>query len=333
MPSATEASAKPGDGERGDEFLNTAFIYDPIFLNHDTGKRHPECGHRVSDANNVISGQPWFSNLHRLEATKAEVQWIGAVHDERYIDRVKQACAQQQRHVDSPDVSICQASYDVALHAAGSVLEIADQIMAGHVDNGFAMIRPPGHHAEADAAMGFCLFNSIAIAARYLQKKYHLERILILDWDVHHGNGTQHIFEQDPSVFYISLHQFPHYPGTGALSDTGIGKGAGATLNCPMSAGLGDAHYAQAFKEIILPRAKNFAPDAVLISAGFDAHFADPLGDINLNSQSYVWMTQMMMELADQCCAGRLISVLEGGYDLDALAESITQHVKTISQS
>ena len=313
--------------------MQTAFVHDSIFLRHDTGRRHPENAQRVSDAHNALAKQPWFGNLHHLTATKADLQWIGAVHEARHIEHVKQACERQQRHVDSPDVTICQASYDVALNAVGSVLEIADQIMDGNVDNGFAMVRPPGHHAEADSAMGFCLFNNIAITAKYLQRKYHLERILIVDWDVHHGNGTQHIFAADDSVFYISLHQFPHYPGTGALSETGMGKGAGATLNCPMSAGLGDADYRQAFKEIIIPRAKQFAPDAVLISAGFDAHFADPLGDIKLNSQSYVWMTQMMMELADQYCAGRLISVLEGGYDLSALAESITQHVKTLSQS
>ncbi len=313
--------------------MNTAFIYDPIFLQHETGRRHPECGQRISDSHHVLGRQSWFSNLHHLKTTKADLQWISRVHDERYIERVKQACVLQQRHIDSPDVTISKASYEVALNAVGGVLEIAEQVVAGNVDNGFAMVRPPGHHAEVDTAMGFCLFNSIAITARYLQKKHHLERILILDWDVHHGNGTQHIFEQDRSVLYISLHQFPHYPGTGALSETGIGEGLGATLNCPMSAGLGDADYAQVFKQIVLPKARNFAPDAVLISAGFDAHFADPLGDINLSSESYVWMTQMMMELADRYCAGRLISVLEGGYDFNALAESITQHVKTLSQS
>lgn len=313
--------------------MQTAFIYDPIFLKHDTGLGHPESSQRLSTAYNVLSEQSWFSSLQCLETARADLSWINAVHDERYVERVKQACDLEQRKIDSPDVSICKASYDVALNAVGSVLAIADEVVANKVDNGFAMVRPPGHHAEVDVAMGFCLFNSIAITARYLQQKYGLERIVILDWDVHHGNGTQHIFEQDSSVFYISLHQFPHYPGTGALAETGIGAGQGTTLNCPMSAGLGDPHYVQAFKEIILPKMKNFAPDAVLISAGFDAHKADPLGEINLETQSYVWMTQMMMELADQCCEGRLISVLEGGYDLSALAESVTQHVKTLSQS
>ncbi len=313
--------------------MKTAFVYDPVFLRHDTGQGHPERSQRLSAAYDLLRTQSWFSELLRLEPVKADLQWVGAIHDQRYIDRVRQACELEHRHIDSPDVSISRASYEVALNAAGSVLEITDQVMAGKADNGFAMIRPPGHHAETDIAMGFCLFNSIAITARYLQMKYDLERILILDWDVHHGNGTQHIFEHDPSVFYISLHQFPHYPGTGALSETGLGDGVGATLNCPMSPGLGDEHYRQAFKETILPRAGKFAPDAVLISAGFDAHYADPLGSINLDSQSYEWMTQVMMELADQHCDGRVISVLEGGYDLSALAESVTQHVNVLSQS
>ncbi len=313
--------------------MNTAFIYDPIFLNHDTGTGHPERSQRLTAAYDLISSQAWFNSLHKLNPKKAELDWVREIHDSAYIDRVAQACEQGSRHLDTPDVSICRASYDVALNAVGGVLAVADEVMANKVDNGFAMIRPPGHHAEVNLAMGFCLFNSIAIAARYLQKKYGLERIVILDWDVHHGNGTQHIFEQDSSVFYISVHQFPHYPGTGALAEIGIDEGQGATLNCPMSPGLGDEHYRQAFKEIIQPRAKMFAPDAVLISAGFDAHKADPLGEINLETQSYVWMTQMMMELADQCCEGRLISVLEGGYDLSALAESVTQHVKALSQS
>ncbi len=313
--------------------LRTAYIYDPLFLSHHTGPRHPECSERLTSAHAMLSRQEWFDSLHQYPTRKASPDTVQLIHDPGYIDRVQRACESGVRHIDTPDVSVSTASCEVALNATGSVLEIADQVMAGNVDNGFAMVRPPGHHAEVAEAMGFCLFNSVAVAARYLQSKYGLERILILDWDVHHGNGTQHIFEQDSSVFYISLHQFPHYPGTGSLSETGIGEGEGATLNCPMSPGLGDRQYREAFEDIILPRAKAFCPDAVLISAGFDAHRADPLGAINLNNGSYVWMTRMMMELADQCCAGRLISVLEGGYDLTALSESVTEHVRVLSQS
>ena len=199
------------------------------------------------------------------------------------------------------------------------------------LNNGFALIRPPGHHAERDVALGFCLFNNIVIAACYLQQEYGLEKIVILDWDVHHGNGTQHSFESDPSIFYISLHQYPHYPGTGAYSETGIGDGSGTTLNCPMPAGSDDSHYEQAFREKILPAVNDYGPDAILISAGFDAHQADPLGGINLSTAFYGWMTERMLETADQHANGRLISVLEGGYALDALAASVSGHLQSLA--
>ena len=311
----------------------TAFIYDPLFLNHNTGSRHPERSERLVSAHDLISAQSWFDALTHLKPKPADLSALKMIHDPGYIARVEQACGAGERRIDSPDVTISTDSYQVALNATGSVLELVDQLMAGNIDNGFAMVRPPGHHAETAEAMGFCLFNSIAVAARYLQSKYGLERILILDWDVHHGNGTQHTFEQDPTVFYMSLHQYPHYPGTGALSETGMGKGEGTTLNCPMSPGLGDEHYRSAFEEIIIPKARAFSPDAILLSAGFDAHRADPLSEINLQNESYAWMTQKMMDLADECCHGRLLSVLEGGYDFTALAESVTEHVRVLSQN
>ena len=313
--------------------LRTAYIYDPLFLNHDTGSRHPERSERLVSAHGHLSQQEWFNDLYQLKPAPADLQWVRTVHDPGYVERIERECLAGERHIDTPDVTVCTSSYEVALTATGSLLEITDQVMSGNVDNGFAMVRPPGHHAETSEAMGFCLFNSVAVAARYLQQKHELEKILILDWDVHHGNGTQHTFEHDPTVFYISLHQFPHYPGTGRASETGIGAGEGATLNCPMSPGAGDDQYREAFEQIILPRARAFNPDAILLSAGFDAHHADPLGQVNLVNDSYVWMTRQMMELADACCQGRLISVLEGGYDLDALAESVAAHVRVLSQS
>ena len=224
-----------------------------------------------------------------------------------------------------------QASFEIALLAAGGVLALADAVIQGKANNGFALVRPPGHHAERDVALGFCLFNNIAIAARYLQQEYGLEKIVILDWDVHHGNGTQHSFESDPSIFYISLHQYPHYPGTGAYSETGIGDGSGTTLNCPMPAGSDDSHYEQAFREKILPAVNSYSPDVILISAGFDAHQADPLGSINLSTAFYAWMTERMLETADQHANGRLISVLEGGYALDALAASVSGHLQSLA--
>lgn len=193
--------------------MQTAFVYDPLFLNHDTGQSHPERSQRLTAAHDLLGAQSWFGDLIRIKPEKASLDWVRLIHDSRYVDRVEQACSQGQRHIDSPDVSISPESCDVALNAAGSVIKIADQVVTGKVDNGFALVRPPGHHAEADVAMGFCLFNSIAIAARYLQKKHGLERILILDWDVHHGNGTQHIFEQDPSVFLYQPAPVSALPG------------------------------------------------------------------------------------------------------------------------
>ena len=208
---------------------------------------------------------------------------------------------------------------------------MADKVINNDIDNGLALIRPPGHHAEQDQALGFCLFNNVAILAKYLQKQYQLDKILILDWDVHHGNGSQHTFEADPSVLYISTHQYPFYPGTGAYSETGIHKGAGTTLNCPMPAGANDSDYVLAFKDKILPKIDEFRPEAIIISAGFDAHKDDPLGQINLSAEFYAWMTERIMEKAEQYSDKRIISVLEGGYNLDMLPICIEKHLSTLN--
>ena len=313
--------------------MQTGLITDDIFLSHDTGQGHPERSARLDVASGLLKSQEWYKELHQYDIKSVAPEWIETVHGGSYADRIAMEIENGSSYIDTPDVAVSSNSDTVARNAAGSLLVLSDAIMAKEVDNAFALVRPPGHHAEKDMAMGFCIYNSVAIAARYLQQKHGLEKILILDWDVHHGNGTQHMFETDPSVFYISTHQYPHYPGTGSISETGIGAGEGATLNCPMSPGYGDRQYKQAFDEVIMPAARAFNPDAVLLSAGFDAHEADPLASINLTTGSYTWMTEMMMELAADCCDGRLLSVLEGGYDLNALAESVTEHVRVLSQN
>lgn len=311
--------------------MTTALLSDDIFLEHNTGTGHPERSERLVATLRYLEQQPWHSSLIPLSPTPANQHWISCIHTLDYLARAQSACLVGQPFLDSPDVAISERSVEVAQLAAGSGIVIADRLMSGEIDNGFALIRPPGHHAETEVALGFCLLNNIAILTRYLQKEYLLEKVLIVDWDVHHGNGTQHTFEEDPSVLYVSLHQYPFYPGTGAVSETGIGQGNGATVNCPMSAGASDSDYLKAFSEQILPKVNAFKPDIVLISAGFDAHQNDPLAQICLSTEMYRWMTLRLMEIADQYAQGRLISLLEGGYDLSALAQCVAAHLQTLA--
>jgi len=313
--------------------MKTGILYDPLFLQHDTGQGHPECSARLVNTIAYLQQQSWFDNLLPITLRRAEQQWIETNHNNEYIKRAQATCISGSPYLDSMDVSVCEKSYDIALMATGSTLALADEVISGNIDNGFAMVRPPGHHAERDRALGFCLFNNVAILARYLQKQHGLDKILILDWDVHHGNGTQHSFEEDPAVLYISTHQYPFYPGTGAYTETGIGKGAGATLNCPMSAGASDKDYELVFMEKILPKIDEFKPEAIIISAGFDAHNDDPLANICLSTEFFAWMSERMMEMADKHANGKLISVLEGGYNLNTLPHCIGRHLEILSGS
>lgn len=310
--------------------MKTGFVYDPKFLDHRPGPGHPECPERLSVTLDFLQRQEWFSKLSQIRAESADEKWIREIHRKEYLKRAADICEAGQAFLDVPDVGISPDSLSIAYLAAGSGLALADRLMGGEIRNGFALFRPPGHHAEAGTAMGFCLLNNIAITARYLQKKHGLEKIAILDWDVHHGNGTQHIFEEDPSVFYISLHQFPHYPGTGKFSETGIGRGEGATLNCPFPAGSGDAEYYQAFMAQVVPAVEQFKPDAILISAGFDAHHSDPLSGINLSAEFFGWMTEQTAELAAKYSRGRILSFLEGGYCLNYLPQCIGVHLSRL---
>ncbi len=311
--------------------MTTGFLYDAAYLNHDTGAGHPERRERLTASMDFLEKQPWFAALKRISPRTVDLKWVEEIHTRDYVTRAAEACRGGWPYLDVYDVSISSKSYDIAMLAAGGLLELADQVIAGQISNGFGLIRPPGHHAEQNMALGFCLFNNIAILARYLQKQHGLDKILILDWDVHHGNGTQHTFEEDPSVFYISLHQYPFYPGTGAASETGRGRGKGATLNCPMPAESDDQDYLTAFTNYILPKANEFKPEAVLISAGFDAHVEDPLAQIRLSTEFYRWMSERMMEVARQHAQGRLISTLEGGYSLHALPRCIAEHLLVLS--
>jgi len=311
--------------------MTTGLVYDDRFLDHDAGAGHPERKERLQSVIRYLREQPWFGDLLAVAPRMAERQWVEEVHDGGYIERAGEACRQGLPFLDVADVGICEASCDVAYLAAGGALALADRIVAGDVQNGFSLSRPPGHHAERSLALGFCLFNNVAVVARYLQKQHGLDKILVLDWDVHHGNGTQHTFEEDPSVFYVSTHQYPFYPGTGAASEIGVGRGESATLNCPMPAGATDADYEEAFREKILPRVDQFSPDAVIISAGFDAHVDDPLAQVCLSTDFFGWMSTRMMEIADKHAGGRIISMLEGGYNVNQLPHCVEAHLKVLA--
>ncbi len=311
--------------------MATGFLYDERFLDHDAGAGHPERRERLSSTMAHLQAQAWFGQLRMLAPRVAEETWVESVHSHDLIVRARSACEQELPFLDVMDVGISRESFDTALLAVGGAQMLADIVIAGEVDNAFALCRPPGHHAERDQALGFCLFNNVAIAARYLQKEPGLDKILILDWDVHHGNGSQHSFEDDPSVLYVSTHQYPFYPGTGAYSETGTGRGEGATLNCPMPAGAGDKQYAQVFVEKILPKIDEFSPEFVIISAGFDGHVDDPLANICLSTEFYGWMSARLMEVADKHCEGRLISLLEGGYNINKLPLCVDEHLQVLA--
>jgi acetoin utilization deacetylase AcuC-like enzyme len=307
--------------------MKTGISYDPRFLDHDTGPGHPERRERLTATMDYLRGRPWFGGIAQFAPRPAEPDWVHTVHDPAYVARAAETCRSGAPYLDTMDVAVSEQSFDVALLAAGAPLVLADEVVAGRLDNALALIRPPGHHAERRMALGFCLFNNVAILARYLQKRHGIDKVLILDWDVHHGNGTQHTFEEDPSVMYVSTHQYPFYPGTGAHYETGIGRGEGATLNCPMPAGSTDDDYERAFIETILPAINRFRPEFVLVSAGFDAHRDDPLAHIALSTGFYGWMTERLLEVADQHAGGRLVSLLEGGYNLRRLPECVAEHL------
>lgn len=310
--------------------MTTGFCYDPRFLNHDTGTGHPERPQRLSSTISYLERQAWFTGLRPIAASLAPMEAIGRIHTAEYIAHARSEIASGVSYLDSRDVAVSSDSFEVAQLATGAALNLCDAVMAGQIRNGFSLARPPGHHAEAGEALGFCIFNNIAIAARHLQAVHGLERIAILDWDVHHGNGTQHSFDEDPSVLYISTHQYPFYPGTGAATETGIGAGIGSILNCPLPAGSGAVEYELAFHEQILPKLHEFKPEFILISCGFDAHENDPLGSMELPTDFFGAMTAWMMEVADVHCAGRIVSLLEGGYDIEAMQSCTEVHLRTL---
>ena len=321
-----------GQGQTPRTAPKTGFVYGDIFLTHVTGAGHPERPERLTAIVERLKQKGVFSKLVLHPPVAASSEWVTTVHAPAYVERVRKSCRAGTGYVDTPDAPASTNSYDVALAAVGGVLSAVDAVMAGRARNAFCAVRPPGHHALKDRAMGFCLFNNVAIAAKYIQQKHKLARVLIVDWDVHHGNGTQAAFYDDPTVLYFSVHQSPFYPGSGSAEEKGAGKGVGFTLNVPLPAGCGDADYRKAFEEKLKPAAAAFKPDFVLISAGFDAAQGDLLGRMKITPEGYAALTRIVKGIADQHCQGRLVSVLEGGYNLDVLAASVEAHVRILME-
>lgn len=308
----------------------TAILYDPHFLEHDTGPGHVERPERLWAIVNHLHGARLWAQLDHLPFDRATEEQLLAVHTPRHVEFVRTAYTRGITVLDGVDTVIGEQSYNAALLAAGAVVKAIHSVISGEVRNAFCLVRPPGHHAESNKPMGFCLFNTIAIGARYAQRQHKVEKIAIVDWDVHHGNGTQEIFYSEPGVLYISTHQSPLYPGTGARIERGEGAGEGFTLNIPMPAGTKDEQFLAACRKDILPALEKYRPEMLLLSAGFDAHKDDPLANLMLTDNAFTAVTEMMSEIADKYCGGKIVSVLEGGYDLDALARSVEAHIRTL---
>jgi acetoin utilization deacetylase AcuC-like enzyme len=300
------------------------------FQKHDTGGSHPERPERLQALHAHLDEAGLTEVTVVLTPRHADEVWLEKVHTPEHVANVKARCAQGIPYMEDFETMLCPLSFDIARLAVGATFEAVDAVMGARVDSAFCAVRPPGHHAERDRAMGFCLFDTVVIAARYIQETYNLERVVIIDWDVHHGNGTQHILEADPSVFYFSVHQYPHYPGTGSVDETGIGAGQGFTLNAPVPSGTGDDVYVRIFDELLLPVMETFRPEFVIISAGFDAHVADPLSGTQVTESGFAEMTKRVMAISNDHADGHMISVLEGGYDLGSLSRSVEAHLKTL---
>ncbi len=310
----------------------TGFLYDERYLLHDTGPNHPERPERLRAIYRGIKDADLLSKLTLIQADPADLKWIETIHSKDYIDRFETSCRSGITVFDYPDNQMCAKTFEIAVLAVGGVIKAAQKVMSGDLDNAFCAVRPPGHHAERSSAMGFCYFNNIAIAAKYLQIEWGIKRIAIVDIDVHHGNGTQHAFEEDPGIFYYSIHQHPTFafPGTGRAFESGNGPGAGMTRNYPILPGHGDNEYHGLIQRDLVPVLEAFSPEVILVSAGFDAHVDDAMSDITLSTQGYSKLMERIVTLAEFYAGGKVISVLEGGYCLERLPELAANHVKIL---
>jgi len=313
--------------------MTTAIVHHPIFREHDTGPGHPETPSRYQVVMDALRGDAaLWSSLVEVQAREAPRGDIQAAHSPQLYKHIERVVSEGIGYLDA-DTTVSLRSFDAAKHAAGAPCQAIDLIMKGEVSNAFVPVRPPGHHATEERAMGFCLFNNVAVAARYAQQHYpEIERVAIIDWDVHHGNGTQGIFYADPSVYFFSSHQYPWYPGTGTRGEKGTSRGLGYTMNLPLRAATPAVEQKRAFEAALEEMSTNFSPDLIIISAGFDSHIGDPLGQLLLKDEDFVTMTHAVKQWAASSCQGRLVSCLEGGYNLETLGETVRAHVEELGR-
>ncbi len=306
----------------------TGIVKDSIYLKHDMGPYHPENPGRLevifARVDSMVNGSSQGLNVIEVPVREATPEEIAVNHAGRYVERIQSTAGLSNTYLDA-DTSTCHYSWEAACKAVGGLLNLVDCVVKGQVRNGFAFVRPPGHHAEWSKAMGFCLFNNVAIAARYALEKYGMRRVAIVDYDLHHGNGTQNAFYEDPRVLFVSTHESPMYPGTGAVAEVGQGEGVGYTVNIPLPAGCGDAEYRTIFSAVVIPVLRSYAPEMIIVSSGFDAHKRDPLGGMGLTEDGYDAIIRMLMDMAAEVCSERLVLSLEGGYDYTALENSVAR--------
>lgn len=310
--------------------MQTGLIYHPDFLKHDTG-HHPENKLRLIKTIEYLGKIGTLSKLSLIPFEKSTEENLLLVHTQKHVDYVKNSYKQNIRYLD-PDTPVSADSYETALLAVGGVLEAVQQVVDKNIKNAFCLIRPPGHHSTPARSMGFCLFNNVAIAARYLQKHLNHQRILIIDWDAHHGNGTQETFYDDPTILYFSIHHYPFYPGTGSSEEKGAKNGFGYNINVPLPSDSNDSKYLSAFENYLLPAVEKFKPEFILISAGFDAHIEDPLGGMAVTDEGFETLTKIVTGMANKYCNNKIVSVLEGGYNLKTLPKTIATHTKVLME-
>jgi acetoin utilization deacetylase AcuC-like enzyme len=310
--------------------MPTGVVFSPDVKRHDPGEGHPESSARIDAVSRAVEAPALSSRIEVIAPRPAEKEHVLLVHWERLYDEVMETRGRERTYLDSDTVASNDTA-DAAHLAVGAVLTGIERVVEGKLQNAFAVSRPPGHHAKPDKAMGFCFFNNVAVGAMYALTRFRFRRVLVIDFDVHHGNGTQKAFYTSPEVLYVSTHQHPHYPGTGSLTETGKDDGEGFTLNVPMPAGMGDSEYLRIFRDVIVPVGVEYRPELILVSAGFDAHRDDPLGGMELTAAGYASMTREILRLADTTCQGKAIFALEGGYHLGALEESVASTLAVLS--